>query len=312
MELRQLRYFLAVAEDLHFTRAAQRMHVAQPALSAQIRVLEREIGGPLLDRSTRNVRLTAAGEGLAREAREIVDAADRALAEARISVRHEALHLVVGCLGAPGDVLADTLDVFAVQVADARIEVQTFDFVELWDALAAGEVDLAFAYLPQDLQDFRELPAIGKLDVVQLIDEPRVVVLPASHRHAGRKALRPSELASETFITHPDGVPESWRDFWLLREQLGARPAVCDVKAQNVDQWLHLIERGRGIDTCPAYVARYYSWPTLSYVALLDAPPSSLAVLSRKRDRTPLAAKLLDAVRTVAAARQPTNQLDSP
>ncbi len=309
MELRQLRYFLAVAEDLHFTRAAQRMHVAQPALSAQIRSLEREVGGPLLDRSTRNVRLTAAGEALAGEARPIVEAADHALAEARTLARHDALQLAVGCLGAPGDLLAEALDLFAAQVGDAQIEVQTFDFVELWDALASGAVDLAFAYLSSDLREFHQLPGIGKLDVVALIEEPRVVVLPATHPLADREALAPHELASETFITHPDVVPERWRDFWLLREQLGVRPEVCEVKAQSVDQWLHLIERGRGIDTCPAYVARYYSWPTLAYVPLLQAPPSTLAVLTRGRKRTPLASKLLDAARTAASARLTSGQV---
>ncbi|MBV9802729.1 MAG: LysR family transcriptional regulator [Solirubrobacterales bacterium] len=302
MELRQLRYFLAVAEDLHFTHAAQRMHVAQPALSAQVRGLEREVGGPLLDRSTRNVRLTEAGEALARAARVIVNEVDRALAEARSVARRDALRLSVGCLGAPGDVLSEALDAFSQQVVEAEVDFQTFDFVEIWQALTTGDIDLAFAYLPSELTDFEQLTGVGALDVVRVADEPRVVVLSASHELARRDGLSPSELASETFISHPDEVPECWRDFWLLTKQLNTRPAVYEARARNVDQWLYLIERGHGIDTCPAYVARYYSWPTLSYVPLLDAPPSTLSVLSRKHDRPPLAEALLNVVGEVASA----------
>jgi DNA-binding transcriptional LysR family regulator len=302
VDLRQLRYFLAVAEDLHFTRAAQRMHVAQPALSAQIRSLEREVGGPLLDRSTRNVRLTEAGETLAEHAAELVRAADHALAEARAVARRNAQRLAIGCLGAPGDFLPDALDALAVRVPEARIDVQTLDFAALWSALAAGEIDLAFAYLPHDLSGFDHLSGIGELEVTGLADEQRVVVLCSTHPLAGRKTLRPADLAAETFITHPDAVPATWRDFWLLTDQLGRRPALHEVKADSVDKWLHLIERGHGVDTCPAYVARYYSWPTISYVPLVDAPPTTLAILRRAGGRSPLAAALLEAVREIAGA----------
>jgi LysR family transcriptional regulator, benzoate and cis,cis-muconate-responsive activator of ben and cat genes len=310
VDLRQLRYFLAVAEDLHFTRAAQRMHVAQPALSAQIRGLEREVGGPLLDRSTRNVRLTEAGEALAAEALQLVRAADHALAEARSVARRESQRLAIGCLGAPGDFLAEALDALAARVPEAQVDVRTLDFVALWAALAAGEVDLALAYLPADLSDFGHLSGIGELEVIGLVDERRVVVLSATHELAQRDLLRPADLAQETFVTHPDAVPESWRDFWLLTEQLGRRPAVHEVTADSVDQWLHLIERGRGIDTCPAYVARYYSWPSISYVPLVDAPLTTLAVLRRRRSQSPLASTLLAAVRDAALSYQPRGQSD--
>lgn len=295
MELRQLRYFLAVAQDLHFTRAAQRMHVAQPALSAQIRALERELGGPLLDRSTRNVKLTEAGQALAREAAEIVQAADRSRAEVRSIVRRNSQTLAVGCVGAPGDLLEEALDQIAEGRPEVSIDVRTFDYVQIWSSLSAGEVDLVLTYLPFELTQFDDL------DVRALVRERRAVVLSASHRLAQRADLRPADLADEVFITHPDEVPESWRDFWLLTDQLGRRPAVHSVKADTVEKWLHLIQRGEGIDTCPAYVSRYYAWPTLRYVPLHDAPPATLALLCRKRTSNPLADALREALLAAAA-----------
>jgi LysR substrate binding domain len=89
---------------------------------------------------------------------------------------------------------------------------------------------------------------------------------------------------------------------FLATDQLGRRPALREVRADSVDKWLHLIERGHGIDTCPAYVARYYSWPTISYVPLVAAPPTTLAILRRAGDRSPLAAALLEAVREIAVS----------
>ncbi len=294
MDLRQLRYFLAVVDELHFTRAAQKMHVAQPALSAQIRSLEREIGGELFVRSTRNVTLTKTGEVLAPQAAEIVAAADRALAEARSEARRQAMHLAVGCLGAPGEVVPHALDELAEKVANAQVDVRTFDFVELWDALADGTIDLAFAYLPANWETFTHLFGRGDLEVIPVMDEPRVVVLSSTHPLAVRETIAPADLAAETFVTHPDSVPQAWRDFWLLADELDGERTLCETRARDVEQWLHLIERGQGIDTCPAYVARYYSWPGLSYVPLEGAPQCTFAVLRRVGNRSPLGTALLD------------------
>ena len=284
MELRQLRYFLAVAEDLHFTRAAARMHVAQPALSAQIRSLEREVGGPLLDRTTRNVRLTDVGEALLPDAREIVRAADEALAGARAIARRRANTLAVGCLGAaPGDLLRTVLEQMASTRPEARVDFHTFDFAQLWTTFAEGHTDVAFAYLPPGEA---ELDAI---DVLPLWDEPRVVVLASTHPLADRTELFPSDLAGETFISHSDAVPQRWRDFWLLADELGDdRPAVHDVVADSPDEWLHLIACGDGIDTCPAFVGRYYGWPTVRYVPLVGASPATLALLRKRHDHSAL------------------------
>lgn len=280
MDLRQLRYFVAVAEELHFTRASARLNLAQSALSSQVRALEREVGGPLLSRTSRRVALTQAGEGLLADAREVLEAADGALARARARARGEAGALVIGSVGpASGGLLAPVLSLFGSRWPDVRLEIRAVGFTELLSSLLERRVDLAFVHLPLDEPH---------LELTPLLHEQRVVVLPAAHRLAGRDLLRPADLAGERFVTHPDVVPAAWRDFWLLVDELGTRPALSTHLAENLEEWLHLIGRGEGIDTCPALISRYYSWPDVVFVPLADAAPARLALASRRDADDPL------------------------
>jgi LysR family transcriptional regulator, benzoate and cis,cis-muconate-responsive activator of ben and cat genes len=276
MELRQLRYFVAVAEELHFSRAAGRLSLAQSALSSQIRQLERELGGPLLVRSTRRVELTPAGESLLNDAREILAATDDAVFRTRALARGEAGRLTIGSLGpAPGELLAPLLMRLGSRHPDVRVEVRAFDFTDTVDGLLNRHADLAFVYLPLPHPD---------LVVTPISSERRVVVLPRSHRLARRKRLYPRDLRDEVFVTQPPEVPQEWRDFWLLvDENDGHWPPISPHIGDKLEDWLQLIARGEGVDTAPAIISRYYAWPELSYIPLYDAAPATLA-LARPRD----------------------------
>jgi DNA-binding transcriptional LysR family regulator len=275
MELRQLRYFVAVAEELHFSRAALRLNLAQSALSSQIRTLEQELGGPLLVRSTRRVELTPAGAALLEDAREVLAAADEALARARALARGESGALVIGSLGpAPGGVFAPLLARFGTMHPNVRLEVRALDFTELIDGVRERRADIAFLYLPLDEPD---------LELTPLLSEPRVVVLPSTHRLASRATLSPADLDGEVFVKQPPPVPDEWCDFWMLVDELGHRPPASPHMGSNLEEWLHLIGRGEGIDTAPAVISRYYSWPEVAFVPLVDAAPAVL-VLARRRE----------------------------
>jgi len=275
MDLRQLRYFVAVAEELHFSRAAARLHLAQSALSAQIRQLEAELGGPLLIRTTRRVTLTPAGEALLVEGRAILAAVDGALGRARGLLRGEETSLVIGSLGpAPGALLAPLLARFGAGHPQVRVEIRAFDFSDTVEGLRQGRADLAFLYAPLHEPD---------LILTPLLSERRVVVLPRQHALASRRVLRPADLDGEIFVTQPTSAPEEWRDFWMLTDEFGHRPPISPYVGEKLEEWLHLIGRGEGIDTCPAIISRYYAWPEVAFIPLIDAAPSTL-VLAHHRD----------------------------
>ncbi|MBS1882998.1 MAG: LysR family transcriptional regulator [Actinobacteria bacterium] len=291
-----------MAEDLHFSRAAARLNLAQSALSAQVRGLEAEIGGSLLNRSTRHVELTPAGAALLDDARRLLADSDRAVERARALARGETGTLTVASLGpAPGDLLAPIMARFASQHQGVRVELRGFDFDEFVDGVRGRHVDLAFIYLPLDDPEIATLP---------LVSEQRVVVLPHDHRLARRKRLRPADLAAETFVTQPSSTPQHWRDFWLLVDQIGSRPAISPHVADKLDDWLLLIGQGEGVDTAPAVISRYYPWPEVAFVPLVDAPPATLALAWRHDATNPLIlefAKLARAVATVAAQNPATS-----
>jgi LysR family transcriptional regulator, benzoate and cis,cis-muconate-responsive activator of ben and cat genes len=295
MDLRQLRYFVAVAEELHFTRAAARLHLAQSALSAQIRALEQEVGAELFVRTSRRIALTAVGESLLDDARRLLADADAALAHARALARSRERRLIVGCLGpASAEPLAPVIADFARQRPDATVDLQAFDFAEILPSLRDARTDVAVVYLPYgdaELADFA---------VVPLAEEPRVVALAQSHPLARRDVLRPADLAGEVFVTRA-GVPEVWRDFWLLTEQLGGRPRLCPRVAAGREEWLYLVASGHGLDTVPRFVAHHYRWPGLAYVPLVDAPPARQAMLRIRGHRSALPGEFMEAAQSRGA-----------
>ncbi|MFF8593376.1 LysR substrate-binding domain-containing protein [Streptomyces sp. NPDC015220] len=181
MELRQLAYFVTVAEELHFGRAAGRLHIVQSAVSQQIQRLERELGAELFDRSPRRVRLTAAGERLLPEARAVLAAADRA----RAAVAPPA-GLRIGTSTGLGAHLDRVLTAFAEHASDVPVELVSLPAAERLARVAAGELDAAFVRAAEPVSGVRVLP---------LWPDPLVAALPASHPLAARDAVGLSELA---------------------------------------------------------------------------------------------------------------------
>ncbi|CAN5837024.1 LysR substrate-binding domain-containing protein [soil metagenome] len=198
MELRHLRYFRAVAEELHFGRAAQRLLIAQPPLSQQIRQLERELGVDLLIRSTRSVELTPAGAAYLDRAVKILDAVDDAADLARRTADGTAGQLTIGCVGsatysllpqlvrALGDLLPDV---------DVRVRGEMLAPAQL-DALRSGDIDLALLR-PPVLDDGVTTRVVRR--------DPLLVAIPASHRLAGRTSLTVTDLRDEDLVAHAGG-----------------------------------------------------------------------------------------------------------
>lgn len=196
MEIRQLQLFLAVAEELHFGRAADRLHMAQPPLSQQIRILERDLGVELFNRTTRSVELTAAGSALLVHARQVIEAMNEAELAAKAGGSGEYGRVKVGFAGAATRHLLPVL---------AREVKARFPNIELTlqgnlyanaaqEALSRGDIDLGFVRLPFTMPG---------LSYRAIEEETLVCVLPPQHHLADRKSVAISDLADEAFVTFP-------------------------------------------------------------------------------------------------------------
>jgi LysR family transcriptional activator of glutamate synthase operon len=199
MELRQLRYLVALADERHFTRAAAREHIAQPALSQQIRRLEDEVGLALVERTTRKVALTGAGELLVARARHILSELEAAQAELQTLAGVQGGRLSVGALHTMGPVdLSLLLASFHRNHPAVELTVREQSSEELAEMLREDVVDLAFLSVTERIQR-------RGLELHPLVSEELVVVVPTQHPLAGRDVIRLGELAGEPFIAFRTG-----------------------------------------------------------------------------------------------------------
>jgi len=245
MELRHLQHFVAVAEDQHFTRAAERLMVSQSGLSASIRALERELQTPLFMRTTRRVTLTEAGRALLGEA-------ERILAQVRSA--HEAVAAVQGVLRGTLSVgteqciagvhVAWVLAAFRRRHPDVEIRLRQAGSLALAEEVAAGRLDLAFAYRAQADTD--------QLRSVSLADEPMTVLCHPTHPLAiGGAAVTPDDLGGEVFVDfHPDWGPRRTTD--LAFAAAGVRRTVA-LEVNDVHCLLDLVDENLGVAVVPRH-----------------------------------------------------------
>jgi DNA-binding transcriptional LysR family regulator len=247
MELRQLEYFVAVAEEANFTRAAERIHVAQPAVSAQIQRLERELGQPLLDRSRRAVRLTAVGEAALPYAR----AALAAVSDMHIAV-DELAQLVRGAVTI-GTVTSHSADIpglladFHADHPDVEITLSTDSSDALIEKVRTGQLDVAIVSVGPD-----ERPEGLEVEVVT--DEAIEAVVCPSDKLATRKSIRLSDLADRPLIALPVGAGIR-HQFDAACAQAGVTPRIA-FEASTPLSLADLAERGLGVAIVPASVSR--------------------------------------------------------
>ena len=298
IELRHLRYFVAVAEDASFTAAARRVHVAQQVLSSQIRQLEDTLGVQLLERTSRGVALTAAGTTFLEGARSTLAALDRGVTAARNAAHAISGELSVGLNVAAGGELPTTL-LAAFQRAHPQIEIRlhTFELTQPAAGLLDRSTDVAFVRPP--------VSAPG-ISLASLAEEPRVFVLPAGHPLAGRDHLELSDAAGLPWIAAEaatDGCePDCWRDDWLVNPRPDGDQPIIGAVARTIDEWREYVVAGRGISLCPASAETYYARPGLAFVASRGVRPAVLSLAWRADDTNPAVRRFVEVVTTAARA----------
>jgi DNA-binding transcriptional LysR family regulator len=272
VDLRKLRYFVAVAEELHFGRAAERLHIAQPVLSRQIRALEDELKAVLFARDRRRTELTAAGEQLLTDARPLLVSADALRLRVGRAARGQN-SFTVGFM--PGLIVTGAVRALSERHPELTVDVVRTGWADQVEVVHDGRVDVSYVRLPVDQ---------AGLTIRPLLTEPRVAVLPADHRLAGKETIAIADLADEHLLQDPDAVPE-WRDIATeLRD--GTRTAVAAFHA--VEEKLEHVATGRGITVLPLSTATFYTRPDIVHVPVRDIPPNHVCLAWESRRRSPL------------------------
>ena len=293
MELRHLRYFIAVADELSFTRAAERLHTAQPSLSQQIRNLEDEVGTPLFERTRRKVELTEAGTVFLAEARLVVAQADRAVARARQVGQRGRATVTIGFVPAAEiEIFPAILPRLRLRFPDVNVELRSLPTAEQEPALLRGDIDVAFMRSPVNSPEL-------KREVVLV--EPFVVVLPTSHPLAKLDRIPPEKLDGEPFIsTHPlySGAVYSVVDSYF--DAHGLHRNVAQV-ATNILLNLNLVGMGLGYALLPAYVSSLTSHAICTRPLEGEPPHVDLLMVWRASPPSAAVAGLLELVREYVA-----------
>ncbi len=291
MELRQLRYFVAVAEELHFGRAAVRLHMAQPPLSRQIRQLEEEIGLRLLERTKRHVELTAAGRVLLEEGRRLLAGAQEAVEDARRAARGESGRLSVGFVGsATYDVLPEVLRVFHRKYPKVELVLHEWSSMAQQRAVVEGRLHVGFVR-----------PAVADAALVARVvqREPIIVALPEGHALADKGTLGLGALSRDGFIVYPREPRPSFADQviqWCGKA--GFTPRVVQ-ETQELQTALSLVAAGIGVALAPASVRKVKREKVVFRELAAPAPVTELTAVSRRGDASPVLKVFLEVLEQV-------------
>ena len=280
MELRHLRYFVAVAEEGSLTLAAERrLHTAQPSLSRQIRDLEYEVGAQLIIRSAHGIELTAAGRVFLDHARIALAQVDAAREAARRAAQPAKLSFALGFLtGKEIDWLPEAIRLLRDELPSIEITVSSQYSPDLADALVRGKLDVAFLR--------REARATDLM--FKVVDtEPFVVVLPGDHRLASREAINPHDMVGETFIAVSNTAPVGRKvvDDYLKRSGIDIKP---DHEADHLAMAMSLVASTRGVALLPAYARNLLPSSLTSRPLQGDVPTIDLVVGYSKTNTSPI------------------------
>ncbi|WP_217555161.1 LysR family transcriptional regulator [Streptomyces sp. GbtcB6] len=270
LDLRKVRYFAAVAELLHFGRAAEQLHIAQPVLSRQIRALEKDLGAELFVRDSHGVTLTDAGRQLLEDARQLLALADgtrRRVGQAA----HGRRRLVVGFRA--GVVVTRALRAFTAAHPDVEANARRVEWDDQEQLILDGTVDIAYVRLP-----VRE----EGLELRPLYSEPRVAMLPDRHRLAGKQEISLADLDGEQWLRYND-------------------PRPGDLPLRTIEEKFECVAAGTAITMVPRSAAEQYSRPDIVYVPVVDAEPDRVLLAWAAGRRSPLVAAFAEAAAGVGA-----------
>jgi DNA-binding transcriptional LysR family regulator len=279
VHVRDLRYFLAVAHQLHFTRAAETLYVSQPALSKQIRALERQLRVTLFDRDGGAVRLTRAGAALVPHAERIVDSWEGA----RDSLaRASDCTLVIGMHTSPGrGLLPKVRALLVADCPDAAFELRHAPWSDRTAGLADRSTDAAFVWLPLPQPPYRW---------VTIAREPRLVAMSNHHGLATRETVSMTDLLDEPFLALPQNAGPL-RDFWLAVDERDGHPVRIAAEINDTEETYEAVASGVGVCLLAAGNAPIFARGEVTMLPVRDLSPSELVLAWNERHCPPLLEK---------------------
>ena len=287
VHLRDLRYFTAVAEELHFRKAAERLFVSQPVLSRQIARLEQDLKAQLFIRDRRSVQLTSAGEALLHRAHHLLEDWDAATKEVTTLARKEQSVLVIGLQTGVGRGMLHTLTQ-ALNAIQWRPELHQVAWNDATAGVEAGNCDAGFAWLGTTINPH--------CDYVVVAEEPIMLAVNSQHRLAGRRQASFAEISNEPLVALPDSAKEL-RSFWLAEHARHGSPAPIACEAATADEALENVAAGTGSVFISAGNSVLYAREGVHFLEVPDLLPARLAFLWRAGDTR-------DVIRVAASALQ--------
>jgi DNA-binding transcriptional LysR family regulator len=290
LDIKAAEVFVAVAEELHFSRAAARVYMTQPAVSRHVTRLEAALGVVLFNRSKRHVELTSEGHAFLGAARDMLAAARRAVEAAQLTSRGGAGLLRVGSAGIYPNELAGLI-VRAFRREHSSVEIRLTQ---------SSYVTLPLAGIDRNLVDVAVVRApvlASGVDFEPLIQEPRLLAVGAHHRCAARRTLELEELKGEGVVSSRHWS-QNLRDYWAgVEDGLDGAYRVTAL-ADNPGEWLSAIAEGSGISLCPASIASYYTRDDLTYVRVGGLATNAVGLAWRREHVGPLLRNFIDSART--------------
>ncbi|MBP2368284.1 LysR family transcriptional regulator [Pseudonocardia parietis] len=268
MEQRDIEIFLTLADELHFGRAAERLHVSTARVSQTIKKLERRIGAPLFERTSRRVEPTPIGRRLDDELRpayqQIYDAIDRARAAAR-GIRES---LRVGFIGAAsGQFVLEVAETFRTERPDCELRSYEIQFGNGFTPLRGGEIDMVLATVPDHVARQADLTSGSVLD-----QENQLLAVSARHPFAGRPSVAFADLARTTVLRTPPAIADHWDRALLPSHTPDGRPVERGRSFDTTQEMLALVGAGLGTYPVSTQFTSYYVRPDVAYVPIHDAP----------------------------------------
>lgn len=290
VELRHLRSFLVLAEELNFTRAAARLHLAQQALSAQIRQLEEELGAVLFVRTTRKVELTASGRALLERAPEALRQVDSVLAGIRQDQGGIGA-LTLGLLAtSPLEFTPKLLRAFAAERPRVQVTIRNIHFNDPSGGVRNGECDAALVWEPFLTHDLACEP---------LFSDQRVAVLAADHPLAAAESIPAAVLAQQPFVWVEEMDPVA-RDYWTLAGYREGRPARIGARITGFEDLFTAVRAGQAVSASPASIAASLPWPDLVTRPLTGLDPAVVSICWRPASQNPIVEALVACARRLA------------